>query len=101
MPEGSAEWDPTPMPGWREEVSSWPWEVWNDGGGRPEGWLKSGPCPRCGHTMSAYSRSVNIGVAEDSAGNITARCNCEYPHKLRPDDIAGGCGQQAAIAGVK
>ena len=84
-----------PMPGWGDTVASWPWEEWNDAGGRPEGTKKVGKCPRCTHTMIVYQRAMQY---VDIPRWKEAYCNCEQPHEGRPSDArVKGCGQGARI----
>lgn len=91
-------WDPTPMPGWAEAVNAWPWEEWNVGGGRQEGWKKSNYCPRCNHWITVYQRFAFFLDVPDDTGMHRAACNCGMPHPERPSaDPDEGCGQEARV----
>jgi hypothetical protein len=100
MPDGTEDWDDSPFAGWSEAVQTWPWEEWNEGGGRQEGWVKSGPCPRCGHTIAIYQEIV-VYINPPPAGYVEyvdACCNCGFKHTGRaPDAPCEGCGPSARI----
>jgi hypothetical protein len=105
-------WKMEPVPGWGEEVESWPWRSTGAGG-----WEKAGECIRCTHGMSvekggAYTEIESVDVAEDvlrtaeegplviqaaDGQKFFARCNCTEEHPGRSPGITRGCGQWAEI----
>lgn len=88
-------WAPGAPASWADVVGCWPWEEWNVGGGRPEGWRKAGSCPRCGHVMAVYQQAY-FGLRR--IDTVRAGCNCGQPHAGRPDDADfAGCGAEARI----
>lgn len=98
MPPTELAWDPdsADSSGWKQAVESWPWEPYNVGGGRDEGWKKSGTCPRCGHHTTVYQLTF-LGV--NPITTVPAGCDCRQTHPGRPDDAhLKGCGPEAAVA---
>jgi hypothetical protein len=61
----------------------------------------SGPCPRCGHLMSAAieveasTRLYRVTAASGSGTNVVY-CNCTSDHHGRPDGDSG-CGAYGAL----
>jgi len=79
---------------WLDEVEKWPWQKLDR-----DRWRKTGPCPRCNHTMDIpfdVSTMIFRGHpnedAEDEIDNEAyGRCNCAAQHPGRPDGESG-CG---------
>ncbi len=94
-------WDPTPVPGWVEQVNAWPWSAESHPLSTAVlGHAKSGPCPRCGHPMKVRKPGPGyFGLAPEKAeapqppASVLARCNCSGTHPDRPDGATTGCGQ--------
>ena len=93
-PDEAATWRTTDEPEWRRRVYALGWRERTNDQGRVVEYLLSGPCPRCGHTMS-----VSAGIAGVLHGQPmeTVRCNCtSATHDGRPDGRSG-CGQRGNI----
>lgn len=91
-PAGGKPYRVEPVPGWGDDVASWPWQPWLEDD-VPLGWKKGGDCPYCGHPMTVHQSKQRFGSDWKHA-----RCNCGYPHEGRPaDEPVRGCGQQADI----
>ncbi len=91
-------WDPTPAAGWGDTVDSWTWGDWLTPKGTRLGWVKSGVCPRCGHTIAVYQQAVVQFAVARAVEDVMALCNCALPHPLRPpSESVVGCGQHAEI----
>jgi hypothetical protein len=84
-------WQEETSQDWFTEVESWDWQM------HPDGWLKAGTCPRCGHQMSIV-RGAGGGLTFALDEPVTAFCNCEEEHDGRPTTIRRGCGQNARIS---
>jgi hypothetical protein len=72
---------------WQTEVNAWPWT-----GSKEQGWRKSGPCPRCGHTLVVTATGGTLARA--LTRKATARCSCSGEHANHPDraNRDWGCG---------
>lgn len=88
----NVKWDTTVPACWEETVNGWRWREWSEGGTRL-GWLKWGPCPRCGHTMAVYQEALR---SLDIPGAVSASCNCEDEHPNRPEGMRG-CGPGSGV----
>jgi hypothetical protein len=90
----------TLVPGWIETVESWHWEDWLTDKGSRIGWVRSGSCPRCQHTMADWQETVIVEEITRSTDNRhVAWCNCQMTHTGRSDsDKHRGCGQHGRVA---
>jgi hypothetical protein len=86
-------YDTTPDPAFVAGVVAFPWQPWVPQG-MQIGWVASGECPRCHHTMAVYRRRVR-GFLPPRA--ISLACNCAADHPNRPADLRQGCGQFGAV----
>jgi hypothetical protein len=87
-------YDSTPDPAFEAGVKKFAWQAWMRGTVQI-GWLATGSCPRCGHTMAAYRRRA-IGLQPGRGFSVS--CNCTSAHPGRPEGVTQGCGQSAYIA---
>lgn len=83
---------------WADKVDSWPWVA--RGG---ETLAKSGPCERCGHSITFVdATAVYAGFSEDNLQPIEtssrryAACNCGVTHPETPEGEIG-CGANGLI----
>jgi hypothetical protein len=87
-PDLSVPWDEDLPPDWVNTVAGWSWRDWTEEDTKL-GWLKWGPCPRCGHTIAVYQHALRTMSA---TRGVAARCNCTSDHVGRPDTFRDGCG---------
>lgn len=95
--DGPCAWSDAPSTGWVAALDAWSWVERTKGE-----WSKTGPCPRCGHTIGVIVQDgalVGAVTAEDaiSLEPVRAECNCRYPHEGRPEGINEGCGQGGSL----
>lgn len=94
------QWDDAENPGWIEAVESWDWTDWKIEN-EFVGWVKSGPCPRCDHTIAIYQEVHVYALPLDSPTRVRAGCNCQHKHDGRPsDDPLKGCGSHGTVTGA-
>jgi hypothetical protein len=96
--------DRTRDPAWAVAVDSWKWNPRGEADDDEDGdetSSKSGPCPRCGHTVTLVdATAIYSGFrARESvagAGRRYAACNCGVAHPETPDGETG-CGANGLI----
>ena len=91
--------DRTRDPAWAAAVNAWQWRPRGDSDDETSS--KSGPCQRCGHTITfvdatAIYSGFRAREAVSDAGRRYAACNCGVAHPDAPDGEAG-CGANGLI----
>lgn len=101
----SVPWDPTTAAQWLRDVEAIGWQPQLHDDGTVWYWRLEGPCPRCGHTMSAetgpgYAEGLALREARggDAAEEtVWVACNCTDPHGREAGER--GCGPSGYIRG--